>query len=374
MTQSMADLTQDFVAQIREASGAGRRLAIQGGGSKQWYGNPVIADEVLLTTGHHGIVDYDPAELVLTARTGSRLADIESVLAEHGQMLAFEPPRYSKASTLGGAIATALSGPGRPFVGGVRDFVLGMHVIDGRGDTLKFGGQVMKNVAGYDVSRLMTGSLGILGLMTQVSLKVLPVAPARATLGFELSQSEAIQKVNEWSGQPLPLTASAWEDGQLRVRLSGARAAVESAISTLGGQQIPQAEAEAYWDSLRDQTHAFFAELGSGSAQGRDGLTLWRLSLPAIAPAMTTSQLFGAALPLVEWGGAQRWVWSEAEESRVHALAAELGGHAVRFNNQHKGDTTFNAVSPALMAIHQRLKQTFDPRGIFNPDRLYQGL
>ncbi len=374
MTQSMADLTQDFVAQIREASGAGRRLTIQGGGSKQWYGNPVIADEVLLTTGHHGIVDYDPAELVLTARTGSRLADIESVLAEHGQMLAFEPPRYSKASTLGGAIATALSGPGRPFVGGVRDFVLGMHVIDGRGDTLKFGGQVMKNVAGYDVSRLMTGSLGILGLMTQVSLKVLPVAPARATLGFELSQSEAIQKVNEWSGQPLPLTASAWEDGQLRVRLSGARAAVESAISTLGGQQIPQEEADAYWDSLRDQTHPFFAGLGSGSAQGRDGLTLWRLSLPAIAPAMTTSQLSGAALPLVEWGGAQRWVWSEAEGSRVHVLAADLGGHAVRFNNQHKGDATFNAVSPALMAIHQRLKQTFDPRGIFNPDRLYQGL
>ena len=370
MTQSMADLTQDFVAQIREAACAGRRLAIRGGDSKQWFGNPVVADEILLTTGHHGIVDYDPAELVLTARTGSRLADIESVLAERGQMLAFEPPRYSQAGTLGGAIATALSGPGRPFVGGVRDFVLGMHVIDGRGDVLKFGGQVMKNVAGYDVSRLMTGSLGILGLMTQVSLKVLPVPPARATLGFELSQSEAIQKVNEWSGRPLPLTASAWEDGQLRVRLSGARAAVDSAISTLGGQQIAQAEADAYWDSLRDQTHAFFDE----AQAGRDGLTLWRLSLPAIAPAMTTAQLSGAASPLVEWGGAQRWVWSESEGARVHALAADLGGHAVRFNNRHKGDATFNAVSPALMAIHQRLKQTFDPRGIFNPDRLYQGL
>lgn len=370
MTQSMADQTQDFVAQIRDAAGAGRRLAIRGDDSKQWYGNPVVADEILLTTGHHGIVDYDPAELVLTARTGSRLVDIETVLAERGQMLAFEPPRYSKAGTLGGAIATALSGPGRPFVGGVRDFVLGMHVIDGRGDVLKFGGQVMKNVAGYDVSRLMTGSLGILGLMTQVSLKVLPVPPARATLHFELSQSEAIQKVNEWSGQPLPLTASAWEDGQLHVRLSGARAAVDSAISTLGGQQVPQAEADAYWDSLRDQTHPYF----DGAVEGRDGLTLWRLSLPAIAPAMTTAQLSGAASPLVEWGGAQRWVWSEAEGSRVHALAADLGGHAVRFNNQHKGGATFNTVSPALMAIHQRLKQTFDPRGIFNPDRLYQGL
>lgn len=370
MTQRMADLTQDFAAQIRDAADAGRRLLIRGGDSKRWYGNPVIADEVLVTTGHHGIIDYDPAELVLTARTGTRLADIERVLAERGQILAFEPPRYSKDGTLGGAIATALSGPGRPFVGGVRDFVLGMHVIEGRGDLLKFGGQVMKNVAGYDVSRLMTGSLGILGLMTQVSLKVLPVAPARASLRFELSQSEAIQKVNEWSGRPLPLTASAWENGILTVRLSGARAAVDAAIHTLGGQQMPQAEADAYWECLRDQTHAFF----DASAGGRVGQTLWRLSLPAVVPAINASRIPGADVQLIEWGGAQRWLWSESDSARIRSVASDLGGHAVRFNNLQAGDATFETGSPALMAIHQRLKQTFDPRGIFNPDRLYQGL
>lgn len=366
----MADLTNEFVAQIRDAAATEWSLNIEGAGSKRWYGNPVVAQRSLATTGHHGIVDYDPAELVLTARCGSTLADIEAELAERGQMLAFEPPRYAPESTLGGAIATALSGPGRPFVGGVRDFVLGMHVIDGKGDVLKFGGQVMKNVAGYDVSRLMTGSMGVLGLISQVSLKVLPFAPARATLRFEMSEAEAIHQVNVWSGKPLPLSASAWENGLLHIRLSGARAAVDSAIQQMKGVLLDVPSADALWESLRDQTHGFFCDANEMNA----GQTLWRLSLPAVAPAIAAEQLQGAGRQLIEWGGGQRWLWSNADGDDIRRLAQGLGGHAVRFNNQHGDGETFARPSAALLAIHRRLKQTFDPHGILNPGRLYHGL
>lgn len=366
----MADITNDLVAQIRDAVAARAPLNIEGSGSKRWYGNPVIAQRALTTTGHSGIVEYDPAELVLTARTGTTLAEIEATLADHGQMLAFEPPRYAPDSTLGGAIATALSGPGRPFVGGVRDFVLGMHVIDGKGDVLKFGGQVMKNVAGYDVSRLMTGSLGILGLLSQVSLKVLPVPVATATLRFELPEAEAIRQVNEWSGKPLPLTASAWQNDMLHIRLTGARAAVESAIHQMRGVVLDVPGAKALWDSLRDQTHSFFCDANEMNA----GQTLWRLSLPAIAPVVASNQIPGAEHQLIEWGGGQRWLWSDANGNSIRQVAQALGGHAVRFNNQHGEGETFTQLSPPLMAIHRRLKQTFDPHGIFNPGRLYHGI
>ncbi len=366
----MADLTNDFIAQIRDAASVKDSLTIEGAGSKRWYGNPVVSQGVLATSEHTGIVDYDPAELVITARTGSRLAEIETTLAEHGQMLAFEPPRYTPESTLGGAIATALSGPGRPFVGGVRDFVLGMHLIDGKGDILKFGGQVMKNVAGYDVTRLMTGSLGILGLISQVSLKVLPVPVATATLRFELSEADAIRQVNEWSGKPLPLTASVWEKDILHIRLSGARAAVESAIRLMRGAVLDMPTAKALWDGLRDQMHPFFCD----PREIDTGQTLWRLSLPAVAPSISADRLPGAAHQLIEWGGGQRWLWSDVEGDAVRAVAHELGGHAVRFNNQHGGGESFAQPSAALMAIHRRLKQTFDPQGIFNPGRLYKGL
>ena len=366
----MADLTNDFVAQIRDAAAAKCPLNIEGSGSKRWYGNPVVAQRQLATTSHVGIVDYDPAELVLTARSGTTLSEIEAALAARGQMLAFEPPHYGPESTLGGAVATALSGPGRPFVGGVRDFVLGMHVIDGKGDVLKFGGQVMKNVAGYDVSRLMTGSLGILGLITQVSLKVLPIPLARATLRFQMAEPEAIHCVNEWSGKPLPLTASVWADGVLHVRLTGARAAVDSAIQQMCGILVDEPAADTLWASLRDQTHAFFCD----AAEMKAGQTLWRLSLPAAAPIVSETHVPGADRQLIEWGGGQRWLWSDAQADVVRTVASKLGGHAVRFNNQHGKGETFTQPSAALMAIHRRLKQTFDPRGIFNPGRLYQEL
>lgn len=366
----MADLTQQFVADIRDAVAQRCTLNIEGAGSKRWYGNPVAAQRSLVTTGHTGIVDYDPAELVLTARTGTTLAEVEKTLADNGQMMAFEPPRYAPDATLGGAIATALSGPSRPFVGGVRDFVLGMHVIDGKGDVLKFGGQVMKNVAGYDVSRLMTGALGTLGLMSQVSLKVLPLPVAKATLRFELPEAEAIKRVNKFSGKPLPLTASVWQNGTLHIRLSGARAAVDSAIQQMRGVVLDMTSADALWDGLRDQTHGFFCD----AAEMNAGQTLWRLSLPAIAPSVRADQVPGADRQLIEWGGGQRWLWTDADAAVVRGVARSLGGHAVRFNNQHGQGETFDQPSVALMGIHRRLKQTFDPHGVFNPGRLYLGL
>jgi glycolate oxidase FAD binding subunit len=371
----MSDLTNDLVTQIRDTAAAGGRLTIEGGASKRWYGNPVQNGAVLRTTGHTGIVDYDPAELVLTARAGTPLAELEQVLADRGQMLAFEPPRHSvngvSGATLGGAVATALSGPGRAFAGGVRDFVLGLHVIDGKGDVLKFGGQVMKNVAGYDVSRLMTGSLGVLGLISQVSLKVLPVPPATATLRFEMDAARANDQINAWSGRPLPLSATAWQAGVLHVRLSGARAAVDSAIQQLGGVRFNEVDAASLWTSLRDQSAAFFSQ-GSATA------VLWRLSLPQTARVVTAQDIQGADDQLIEWGGAQRWVWSDDAAEKVRDLARSLGGHAVCFDNRQAQRIglleVFDRPSAALMAVHQRLKQTFDPQGVFNPGRLYRDM
>jgi len=365
----MADLTNEFVAKIREAAANKSPLIIEGSGSKRWYGNAVESQQTLSTTGHTGILDYDPAELVLTARAGTTIADLEKALAERGQMLPFEPPRYAIGSTLGGVIAAGLSGPARPYAGGVRDFVLGLHMIDGKGDVLKFGGQVMKNVAGYDVSRLMVGSLGVLGLITQVSLKVLPIPPAQSTLCFELSEAAAIHQVNAWSAKPLPITGSVWSQGILSVRLAGARAAVASAEDQLGGTKLPPEMAAKLWGDLQDQTHPFF-DKAQGTAGGRQ---LWRLSLPAIAPAIDAN-VPGADMQLIEWGGAQRWLWSDAAQETIRKLARSMGGHAVQFNNQNAVGDVFDALPPALLAIHQRLKNTFDPHGVFNPGRLYQGL
>ena len=366
----MADLTHEFVAQIREAAAQKSPLIIEGSGSKRWYGNAVVGQRQLSTVDHTGILDYDPAELVLTARAGTTIAELEKALAERGQMLPFEPPRYASASTLGGVIAAGLSGPARPYAGGARDFVLGLHIIDGKGDLLKFGGQVMKNVAGYDVSRLMTGSLGVLGLITQVSLKVLPIPPAQSTLCFELSEAAAIHQVNEWSTKPLPITGSVWHQGMLCVRLAGARAAVASAEQQLGGSKLAPEAAAKLWIEFQDQTHAFFG--GASDMVGQR--SLWRLSLPAIAPAIDAAIISGADAQLIEWGGAQRWLWSDAAPESIRKVARSLGGHAILFNNQHAVGDVFDALPPALMAIHQRLKNTFDPHGIFNPGRLYQGL
>ncbi|MES2148208.1 MAG: glycolate oxidase subunit GlcE [Pseudomonadota bacterium] len=347
---------EQFRAQILAATQQRRALRIRGGGSKDWYGQ-AFEGEMLDTRAHCGLVDYAPTELVITARCGTPLAEIESVLAERNQMLAFEPPHFGDGATFGGAIASGLSGPRRASSGAVRDFVLGAQLMDGRGEVLCFGGQVMKNVAGYDVSRLLAGSLGTLGLMLELSVKVLPRPTMETTLRFSISEIEAIRRLNEWGGQALPLSASCWHDGVLSVRLSGARAAVDAAVATLGGETVP--DGREFWDGLREQRHAFFAGPGS----------LWRLSVPS-----STGAIILKGCQLIEWGGAQRWLKVDADcamASAIRSTVSAVGGHATLFRGGDKSVGVFQPLAPAVGAIHQRLKAAFDPSHIFNPGRMY---
>ncbi|MEN3277077.1 MAG: glycolate oxidase binding subunit [Massilia sp.] len=349
-------IIEEFRDRVRAAAAGKTALRIRGGGTKDWYGGP-LAGDVLDTRACSGIVDYEPTELVITARCGTPLAEIEAALAERRQMLAFEPPYFGAGATFGGAIAAGLSGPRRANSGAVRDFVLGAKLMDGKGDVLNFGGQVMKNVAGYDVSRLLAGSMGTLGLMLEISVKVLPRAFAETTLQFAMSEVDAIRKFNEWGGQPLPVSASCWHDGVLALRLSGAQAAVDAAVTSLGGQVMP--DCEQFWASLREQRHAFFA--------GDE--PLWRLSVPSTTGAI----VLGGKQPaqLIEWGGAQRWLRAPSGEAeRIRRTVAASGGHATLFRGGDKAVGVFHPLAPAVARINERLKAAFDPAHIFNPGRM----
>ncbi|MFM8247487.1 MAG: glycolate oxidase subunit GlcE [Burkholderiaceae bacterium] len=350
----MDQVLQQFRERIVTATQRGSALRIRGNGTKDWYGQE-LSGELLDTTSYSGIVSYDPTELVITARAGTSLREIGAALSEKNQMLAFEPPRFDGMATLGGIVASGLSGPRRQAVGSVRDFVLGTVLMDGQGEVLHFGGQVMKNVAGYDVSRLLCGSLGTLGLILEVSVKVLPRPFAQHSMQFAMSQQEALQQLNVWGGQPLPISASCWVDGMLAVRLSGAQAAVDAATTKMGGSDLPQAE--KFWDSLREQTHAFFADSQHA---------IWRISLPTVAAPL--------ALPgeqMIEWGGAQRWLKTSADVVAIRAAAAAAGGHATLHKGGDKSVGVFHPLAPAVARIHRNLKQAFDPAGIFNPRRMY---
>jgi glycolate oxidase FAD binding subunit len=360
----MQHILEQFQDQVRGAASAKRALRIRGGGTKDWYGQRLEGD-ILDTRAYTGIIDYEPTELVITARCGTPLAEIDAALAERGQMLAFEPPHFGDGATLGGTIASGLSGPRRANSGALRDFVLGAKLLDGKGDVLTFGGQVMKNVAGYDVSRLLAGSLGTLGLLLEVSVKVLPRPFAETTLRFEMSEEDAIRRLNEWGGQPLPLSASCWHDGALALRLSGARAAVEAAVHSLGsaygGDIMP--DCARFWEDLREQRHAFFA------AGSDEEAPLWRLSVPSTAGPIALD-----GPQLIEWGGAQRWLRADgdaAASQRLRAIAAAAGGHATLFRGGDKSAGVFQPLAPAIARIHERLKAGFDPSGIFNPGRMY---
>ncbi|HSC95312.1 MAG TPA: glycolate oxidase subunit GlcE [Burkholderiales bacterium] len=340
---------------IREAAKQKRPLCIRGGGTKDFYGGPVHGYK-LNTGDFRGIVTYEPTELVITARGGTPLTEIEAALREKGQMLAFEPPHFGEDATLGGCVAAGLSGPRRPYAGAVRDFVLGVGVLDGKGDDLKFGGQVMKNVAGYDVSRLMAGSLGTLGLLLEVSLKVLPLPISETTLHLECTEADAIERMNRWAAQPLPITATAYRDGKLGVRLSGARVAVDAAAKKLGGAVVAPEQAQRFWTGIREQTDTFFS--GEGP--------LWRLSIKSTTPPLA---LPGAQL--IEWGGALRWLKSSGDVKTIRDAAARAGGHATLFRGGDKSAGVFQPLPPVLMKLHRNLKQAFDPSGIFSPGRMY---
>ncbi|HET8877069.1 MAG TPA: glycolate oxidase subunit GlcE [Casimicrobiaceae bacterium] len=346
---------------IRAAVADRRALRIHGGGTKDFYGDALVGDP-LDVRPVAGIVSYAPGELVLTVRAGTPLAEVESALAAHGQMLAFEPPCHGEATTLGGIVATGFSGPRRPHAGAARDFVLGTRVVDGTGASLAFGGQVIKNVAGFDVSRLMTGALGTLGVITEISLKCLPRPKVEATRIVQCDGPGALRLVNQWGGKALPISATCFHREELHVRLSGASAAVTSAAAIIGGDEV---DAVDFWRAVRDQTLDYFRP-----ATGADA-TLWRLSVRSTAPWTAF-----AGDTLVEWGGAQRWLVCKTplEPESVRAWASEHGGHATLFRAANKSAGTFQQLPAALRALHERLKQVFDPHRVLNPGRMYAAL
>ena len=353
-------MSEAFIAELcgRVAEAARKRtpLRIRGGSTKDFYGG-APEGEACDISPYAGIVAYEPRELVLTVRAGTPLAQVEAALAAERQMLPFEPPHFdglAGRATIGGVVASGLSGPRRPYAGAVRDFVLGTRIVNGKGEDLSFGGRVIKNVAGYDVSRLMVGALGTLGVITEISFKVLPKPPAEATLAFELDQAAAIAQANRWAGQPLPLSATCWHAGVLHVRLAGADAAVQAARRKMGGEE--RSGMGDFWRDLREQRLPFFAP----------DRPLWRISVPQVAEPI--------ALPhpqLVEWGGGLRWVSGELEPLGVRSTVDRLGGHVTLFRGGDKSHGVFHPLRPAVLKIHQRLKQAFDPAGVLNPRRMY---
>ena len=353
--------TDDALAALREqvqaSAAAGTPLCIRGGGTKDFLGEQ-RRGQILAMGALAGVIDYEPSELVITARAGTPLSELEAMLAAHGQYLAFEPPAFGGEATLGGAIAAGLAGPRRASVGGSRDFVLGAQLMAASGEVLGFGGRVMKNVAGFDVSRLLCGSLGILGPIVELSIKVLPVPQLEQTLEFEMTQAAAIESFNGWSRRPLPLSATSWFQGRARLRLSGVRPAVEAAAVQLGGTVLAPEEAGRWWQGLRHHELAFLGERRA----------LWRLSVPA-----TTAPLPLEGETLLEWAGALRWLRSAEDPAPIRAAARAAGGSAALW---HGGGAApmFDPLPPASLQIHQRLKAAFDPHGIFNPGRLVAGL
>jgi glycolate oxidase FAD binding subunit len=348
MDASLAQLRDRIVA----ANASKTPMRVRGAGTKDFYGES-FEGEMLDTRGHRGIVAYEPSELVITARCGTPLSEIDAALESHGQFLPFVAPRFGGDPTIGGVVVAGLSGPRRASVGSVRDFVLGTHLLNANGDELKFGGQVMKNVAGFDVSRLLCGSLGILGLITQVSLKVLPKPRAETTLRFEMSAIEALDRFNTWRGQPVPVVATAWADGIAHVKLAGAASAIMAAQATLGGETVAN---DDIWRSLRDQTHTTFS-----------AARLWRLSVP------TTATFLLPGVTLIEWSGGQRWLAGDAAASDVRDAAASVGGSATLWRGE-RDTTMFHPLKSANLELHRKLKHAFDPNGIFNRGRLIPDL
>ena len=342
------DISQPLREAVTSAAAGRTPLAIAGGGSKRFYsGEP--EGEPLDVTGHRGIVSYEPTELVVTARAGTPLAEIETTLAGKGQMLGFEPPYFGAAATLGGTIACGLSGPRRPYAGSARDFVLGTRIINGKGEILKFGGEVMKNVAGYDISRLMVGALGTLGVLLEISLKILPKPAKEMTLSFEMPDGKAVDTMNAWAGLPLPLSAACHIGDTLYIRLSGTEPGVRAAQAKLGGALVEKGD--EFWRELREHQRGFF----------QDSVPLWRLSVPPATPPINLPGQW-----IIDWGGAQRWLKSDAPANAVYEHAAKAGGHATLFRREKINGATFHPLPAGLATLHQNLKRAFDPDNRIN--------
>ncbi len=348
------DIAEELCAQVAEAGRSGTPLRIAGGGTKAFYGR-TVEGTALDVTGHRGITHYDPVELVVSVRAGTPLSELERALADAGQQLPFEPPHFGTAATVGGMVATGLSGPRRPWSGAVRDFVLGTRLITREGRQLRFGGEVMKNVAGYDVSRLVTGAQGTLGVVTEVSLKVLPLPAASHSLRLQLPLASAAAKLAKWGRQPVPLAGAAWHDGALYLRLEGGGRSVDANRARLGGEAVDG----TFWHQLREQVLPFFSS--------DDPRPLWRLSVPQVTPPLGLDGDW-----LYDWAGAQRWLRSDATAASIREAAIRAGGHATCYT---PGVTEpFTPLAPVLARYHRQLKAQLDPNGIFNPGRLYPDL
>lgn len=358
-------IVQQWAQTIAAANSAKRALQICGSGSKQFYGESVTAAQPLLTSSYAGIIDYEPTELVMTARCGTTLREIESTLAARGQILGFEPPHFGANATLGGCVAAGLSGPRRATAGAVRDFVLGTQMINANGVVVQFGGKVMKNVAGYDVARLLAGSMGTLGLITEVSIKVLPKPIAEQTVVLEYTEVQALKHMNQWGSEPLAISATAWHAHHLHVRLSGAPVALAYAHNKIGGTVLASGEAEKFWRDLREHHLNWFSQTRAQS------MRLWRLSLPSAAPALDVG-----SDQLIEWGGSLRWLFTDKSAAQVRDIAIGLGGTAALFRGDSlPGDgSRLHPLAAPVASIHRKLKQQFDPNCIFNPHRLYPDL
>lgn len=350
-----SDLSRDLVARIEHASQSGTPLHIRAGGTKDFYGRRTQG-EPLDMSAHRGVVSYEPTELVITVRAGTRLSDIEALLSAQGQQLPFEPPMFGDEVTIGGAVAAGLSGPRRPYSGSVRDSVLGVKIANGKGEVLEFGGQVMKNVAGYDVSRIMAGSLGTLGVILEVSIKVQPKPPLERTVAHRMGESEAIEQLIALGLRPLPVTATCHTEGRLYIRVCGGERSLEAIEQALGGD--PVSESTSLWRSVRDQTHPFFTSEGP----------LWRVAVPPASPPLELGETF------IEWGGALRWIKTDAPDDLIRSKAASLGGHATLFRGHDGTAEVFHPLPAPLMNVHRNLKHALDPNGILNPGRLYSEL
>lgn len=360
------DTSIQLQQQVQHACEQSRALRIVAGNSKAFYGcldtRPASAD-ILDLSKHQGVLHYEPTELVITARAGTPLSIIEELLDDNGQMLPFEPPGFADTATIGGTIACNLSGPRRAYAGAARDFLLGCKMINGKGEIMSFGGEVMKNVAGYDVSRLMAGAMGTLGVLLEVSLKVLPKAEKESSRQFQCPWLEALEMMHRWSQSPLPVSATSYHDSTLHVRLSGADKAVDAAIIVIGGDKLD--DDSQYWSRLKEQQLAFF----------QSDRPLWRVSLASDIKTFD-DEIAGETDTLVEWGGALRWLISDAKPEKVHQAASHVEGHATLFRHAHDSTQTpvFQPLPPGLQRINQNLKQAFDPNDILNPGKLYPRL
>ena len=349
-------LVQQYQAQVQEAYSSETPLCIQGGRSKAFYGRNIEA-ELLDVSSNSGVISYEPTELVITVRAGTTISEIKQVLATKNQMLAFEPPCFSEIATAGGMVACGLSGPRRPYTGAVRDFVLGVKCLNGKAERLNFGGQVIKNVAGYDVSRLMTGAMGTLGVLLEISLKVIPKPAYEITLTGESDLTTAIKLMNQWAGQSVPVSAASFHDNNIYIRLSGHKKAVITASNHFPLSE--HAHGEYYWESLREQEHDFFS----------DKKKLWRISVPS-----TTEKLNLVGEWFIDWGGALRWLKTSEPNEHVRDIVTQAGGHANLFRGGDQNDDIFHPLSAGIENLHVALKNAFDPKRILNRGRIYKEL